>query len=40
MFAGLAAFVLDEEKNTILGMASGEAEVVNFRKTVSIKVFD
>jgi hypothetical protein len=38
MFAGLAAFVLDEEKTTITGMASGEAEIVNFRKTISIKV--
>jgi dynein heavy chain 1 len=38
MFAGLAAFVLDEEKTTISGMASGEAEVVTFRKTISIKV--
>lgn len=38
MFAGLAAFVLDEEKTTISGMASGEAEIVPFRKTISIKV--
>lgn len=37
MFAGLAAFVLDAEETTITGMASGEAEVVSFRKTVSIK---
>lgn len=38
MFAGLAAFVLDDEKTTITGMASGEAEIVPFRKSISIKV--
>lgn len=37
MFAGLAAFVLDEEKTTILGMASSEAETVPFKKSIPIK---
>ncbi|EGG20698.1 cytoplasmic dynein heavy chain [Cavenderia fasciculata] len=36
MFAGLANLILDDEKTTILGMASGEGETVMFKRPVSI----
>ncbi|EFA77050.1 cytoplasmic dynein heavy chain [Heterostelium album PN500] len=36
MFAGLANLILDDEKTTILGMSSGEGEVVMFKKPISI----
>ena len=37
MFAGLSLLVLDDEKTTVLGMASAEGETVNFKRPVSIK---
>ena len=39
MFAGLSMLMLDEEKTTILGMASTEGETVPFKRSVSIKEF-
>eukprot|EP01096_Ripella_sp_DP13-Kostka_P011830 TRINITY_DN484_c0_g1_i1.p1 TRINITY_DN484_c0_g1~~TRINITY_DN484_c0_g1_i1.p1 ORF type:complete len:4631 (+),score=2721.08 TRINITY_DN484_c0_g1_i1:206-14098(+) len=37
MFAGLSNLLLDEERTTVLGMASREGEEVQFKRVVSIK---